>query len=98
MQIKAKLIKRKDIRTLKIREAYSDEGDIIEGYFYDWPQLGKSFLFYEDKNSNYGNFPITTTLIEEIIDYRNFKTKNSIYEIITLVDERNEKINNLLIN
>jgi hypothetical protein len=95
MSIKAKLIKRKDIRISKVMEAHSAEGEVLEGHFFDWPQLGYSFLFYKRSKTKWGS-PVTTTAVEEIIDYRNFRTKNSIYEIITLIDERDEKIEELL--
>jgi hypothetical protein len=33
-----------------------------------------------------------TSIVSEIIDDRTFKTKNSIYKIVTIEDERDEKI------
>jgi hypothetical protein len=98
-KIKAKLIKRKDIRDefrKTFLSAYTDEGYVLDGYFTEWPEVGSNFKFHEFSDELHEYFPLTTTFIVEMIDHRTFRTKNSIYELITLVDERDEKINDLL--
>jgi hypothetical protein len=40
--------------------------------------------------------PISTTQVLEIIDEKTFKTRNSIYTIYTIEQERDEKIDNIL--
>lgn len=96
-KIKAKLIKRKDIRDeFRKTPTYTDVGYILEGYFTEWPEVGLNFKFYEFSDKLHDYYLFTTTFIVEMIDHRTFRTKNSIYELITLVDERDEKINDLL--
>lgn len=73
------------------------KGDILYGYFYKWPVIGESFVIYTCapeyiyKSPAHVN-PIYTSEVKEIIDDRTFKTKNSIYKIVTLEDERDKKI------
>lgn len=100
LRIKAKVIKRKDIRQdyqKSFKKAFAEEGEIFNGYFSTWPEIGGNFTFWEFKSEVDLFFPFTTSSITEMIDNRTFKTKNSIYELITLVDERDEKID-ILIN
>lgn len=73
------------------------KGDILDGYFYKWPVVGDSFVIYTCTPDHIYNSPapvnpVYTTIVKEIIDDRTFRTKNSIYKIVTLEDERNEKI------
>jgi len=76
---------------------YIKEGDVLEGYFTKWPDIGGHFQF-NVKIDLKTPFPsishevITTSKIMEVIDDRTFRTKNSIYKISTLEDERDEKI------
>lgn len=86
--IKSKLIK------LKHTSEYISEnnlnikvGDTFIGQFEIWPIVGKQFMFFDYCG------PIITTEVLEVIDDRTFKTKNSIYNIVT---ERDENIENLL--
>jgi hypothetical protein len=98
-KIKAKLIKRKDIRDdikKSFLKSHNDEGYIYHGYFTEWPEVGSNFRFHEYSDKLHEHFPLVTTFVVEMIDHRTFKTKNSIYELITTVDERDEKIDNLL--
>jgi len=98
-KIKAKLIKRKDIRDdikKSFLQAYSEEGHVSVGYFTEWPELGSSFRFHEYSDELNEYFSLVTTFVVEMVDHRTFKTKNSIYELLTIVDERDDKIDNLL--
>jgi hypothetical protein len=101
--INGKLIKVQSLQT-KDEQQYITvkEGDIIEGFFLNWPIVGASFQMYKsDKRIKMRGgtsltttfpIPIITTEVQSIIDERTFKTKNSIYKIITLEDERDNKI------
>jgi len=95
----AKAIKIESFQEGKVLQV--KKGDILNGYFFEWPVVGKSFVIYtcspEDINSSPAPvFPIFTTEVKEIIDDRTFKTRNSIYKIVTLEDERDEKIKIIL--
>jgi hypothetical protein len=86
--IKSKLIKIKHVsKYFSESEINIKVNDEFIGQFESWPIVGWGFVFHD----YYG--PIITTEVLEIIDDRTFKTKNSIYIIIT---ERDENIENLL--
>jgi hypothetical protein len=98
LKIFAKITKVKDIReeysklSGRIRVPSSiQEGDSFNSYYYNEPIVGESFIFW---SLIYG--AITTTEVTEIINERTFRTKNSIYTIYKLEDERDDKINNIL--
>jgi hypothetical protein len=91
--IKAKLIKLKSIGDLSEDKVYVKEGQVIDGEFYTWPKVGKSFMFVRPNGKRFSErLPIHTSIVSELIDERTFKTKNSIYKIVTQEDERDEKI------
>lgn len=91
--IKAKLIKLKSIGDLSEDRIYVKDGEIVEGAFDNWPTIGASFAFSRPDGVRFSErLPIITTPVVELIDERTFKTKNSIYKIITQEDERDEKI------
>lgn len=91
--IKSKLIKLKSISDLSEDKVYVKEGEIVEGEFMIWPTIGDSFTFFRPNGERFSKrLPIHTSVVEEIIDDRTFKTRNSIYKIVTLEDEREEKI------
>lgn len=94
VRVISKLIKiesfQEDQSLLNIRR-----GDILEGYFIVWPVVGYNFYLLTDKCGGGGS--IATTTVTEIINDRTFKTKNSIYKIVTLEDERDEKIKIILL-
>lgn len=84
-------------------------GDLYIGYFKSWPELGKCFMFnsFENELKLGGvdavfkmpgglNYPLTTTVVTELIDNRTFRTKNSIYKITLKADILDEKINKIL--
>lgn len=79
--MKDKLIKIKSFQS-DTDVIYIKKDDVMYGKIFSWPVVGQSFYF--------GG--IQTTEVLEIIDDRTFRTKNSIYKIITLEDERNDKI------
>ena len=65
-------------------------GDVHSGKMKDWPQIGESFTMVKDL------YLFQTTAVTEIIDDRTFKTRNSVYKIVTLEDERHERIKIIL--
>jgi hypothetical protein len=97
IRILAKLIKEKDTRSeiqRSIKKSSFDEGNIFTGWFFIWPELNENFTFWED--DKYYTSPIYTTKVLEIIDERRFRTMNTIYRILTVEDERDNKIDNIL--
>lgn len=70
------------------------EGQHFNAFFTKWPEIGKNFIFYDEKYK-FG-VPITTTTVLEIIDEKTFRTKNSIYTIYTIEQQRVDKIDNIL--
>lgn len=91
--IKAKLIKLKSIGDLSEDKVYVKEGQIVNGEFMIWPIVGDSFIFFRPHGERFSErLPIYTSIVSELIDERTFKTKNSIYKIVTQEDERDEKI------
>jgi hypothetical protein len=94
--IKSKLIKIDNSKssTFSEKEMKVKVGDLFNGYFENWPEVEQSFIFY--------NLPIKltnqlmTSRVVEIIDDRTFRTMNSIYKIVTVEDERDEKIKIIL--
>lgn len=93
MKVIAKLIKVKSFNSFSVTPIDT----VFEGYFYEWPCLEKSFSFLHLYDNIEMKFkPLFTTIVNEIIDNRTFKTKNSIYKIVTIGDERDKKIKNIL--
>jgi hypothetical protein len=92
--IKSKLIKIKHVsKYFSESEINIKVDDEFIGQFEYWPIVGRKFVFFrfgDEFHDYYG--PIITTEVLEIIDDRTFKTKNSIYLIITERDENIEKI------
>lgn len=87
--IKSKIKKIKSLTLSKINFSSIQEGDYFENAtFREWPTVGKRFSFYDPSRGN-----VTTTEVIEILEDRKFKTKNSIYELITIEEERDDKIN-----
>ena len=83
--LKSKLIKLKSLQHDQ-QFLIVKEGEVVEGTFSSWPTIGDRFMFIAYNN------PIWTSAVQEIIDDRTFKTKNSIYKIVTIDDERDNKI------
>lgn len=97
IKIKSKLIKLDSLQSLNERPfIYVKTGDVLIGYFRDWPVIGDQFCFIEKDSSSRLPRPLYTTIVSELIDNRTFKTKNSIYKIVTMDDERDEKIKIIL--
>ncbi len=94
--IKSKLIKIDNSKssTFSEKEMKVKVGDLFEGYFEDWPEVEQSFVFYKlpTRLTN----QLMTSRVIEIIDDRTFRTMNSIYKIVTVEDERDEKIKIIL--
>jgi hypothetical protein len=92
--IKSKIIKIKHVsKHILESEINIKVDDEFIGQFESWPIVGRKFVFFrfgDEFHDYYG--PIITTEVLEIIDDRTFKTKNSIYLIITERDENIEKI------
>lgn len=94
-RIKAKVVKLENISSNKI--AYIDVGDEFVGFFLEKPNVGDFFTLYNDNANKLSDFiKLRTTEVKEIIDDRTFKTRNSIYKITTLSDERQDKLNTIL--
>lgn len=98
-RVVCKLIKTESFQEGRILEV--KKGDILSGYFFDWPVVGSKLIFFTCSSENIDKHPspvntIVTTMITELIDDRTFKTRNSIYKIVTLEDERDEKIKIIL--
>lgn len=91
--IKSKLIKLESISDLSEDKVYVKEGQVIQGEFNTWPVVGNSFTFFRPNGERFSErFPIHTSTVMELIDNRTFKTRNSVYKIVTLEDEREDKI------
>ena len=91
-KIRAKITKSKEIFLPTIRSHSNiKEGDCFDSYYYISPVVGESFTFW---SLSYG--AISTSEVVEIIDEKTFVTKNSIYSIYTVEQERDDKINNIL--
>jgi len=71
-----------------------NEGQQVDAYFYIWPKLHDTFIFYDMKYKF--PVPIETTEVIQILDNKKFRTINSIYEIYTIEQEREDKINKIL--
>jgi len=82
------------VRTVSDRKnPYFDDGRVFVGYFTESPQIGRGFTFWQ-KN----DIPIYTTVVVEIIDNFTFRTENTIYHLITVEEERDLKIKNIIEN
>lgn len=92
IKYKALITKTKDLNGSKT--ATIQEGQNFNAWFTGWPEIGKSFIFYEI--SYKFSAPIHTTEVLEIIDEKTFRTKNSIYTIYTIEQQRDEKIDDIL--
>jgi len=91
----AKITKQKDLNGNKMASIV--EGRQFNAYFFEWPKLGSSFTFFDNTEFGYKySVPIATTEVVEIIDEKTFKTRNSIYTIYTIEQEREDKINKIL--
>lgn len=89
---KALITKTKDLSSGKYTQI--SEGQQFNAFFTKWPVLGENFIFYDEKYK-FG-VPITTTTVLEIIDEKTFRTKNSVYTIYTIEQQRDDKIETIL--
>lgn len=106
--IKSKLVKLANVSVITDQSRIKVKvGDVFEGYFNNWPLIGTSFYFYEKyvKKAAIDNScsedidtyrSIQTSIVSSIFDERTFKTNNSVYKIVTVEDERDEKIKLIL--
>ena len=98
--IKSKLVKLANVSVITDQSRIKVKvGDVFEGYFNNWPLVGTSFLFYEKyvKKEDMDTYrSIQTSIVNSIFDERTFKTNNSVYKIVTVEDERDEKIKLIL--
>lgn len=93
-RIKAKVVK---LQSISNKIGYIDVGDEFVGFFLENPKVGNFFTLYDENSEKFSDFiQLRTTEIKEIIDDRTFKTRNSIYKITTLSDERDDKLNSIL--
>ena len=79
--LKINIIMLEDLKIMKVKQEF-----VILQCFYLWP----------DDSSKEIYCILKTTTVTEIIGNREFKTLNSIYRIITLEDERDERIKIIL--
>ena len=95
--IKAKVIKLQNITDKDESRMYVKTGDIFIGQFVNWPEVGMSFhLLGFDGIRDEWNSALRTTPVTELIGDREFRTRNSIYKIVTKEDERDERIKIIL--
>lgn len=85
--------KLKKIKSHNISERYQD-GHLFIGWFYTRPNIGSRFYFTINNDSD-GSLVSTSTVVE-IIDQNTFRTENSTYHLITIEEEREEKINTII--
>ena len=84
----------KKVRVVKLEELKEAQtpnnkevGYFKEGLFERDPKVGEEFLLYREFGENKVRIPIWhTSLVTEILSSDTFKTKNSIYKIISLTD------------
>ncbi len=93
-RIIAKVVK---LENVSDRIGYIEVGQEFSGFFNELPQIGEPFTLYNGDAQKLSDYiMLRTTAVKEIIDDRTFRTKNSVYKITTIADERNDKISNLL--
>ena len=77
-----------------------NEGDRFYGYYYHGPEVGERFQFYitsDDTHPTMFPTPFSTSKVVKIEDEFTFRTKNSVYKLIT--KEKMREINiDLIIN
>lgn len=86
-----KLVKIQNISNIPY--PFINNGDEVIGVYHSPIKIGYRFVLYDDQDY----VLISTSIVEEIIDEKTFKTKNSIYRLVSIVEERDEKID-ILIN
>ena len=93
--IKVKVIKK---NSLVDSSNFSDikEGDTFEGFIANFPKVGEYIYLYKAHRHSYETV-LRTTQIQKI-ESNLFFTKNSIYEIISVVEERDKLISAILDN
>jgi len=95
--IKSKLVKLANVNVITDQSRIRVKvGDVLEGYFNYWPVVGIPFSFYEKYADMDTYRSIQTSIVNSIFDERTFKTNNSVYKIVTVEDERDEKIKLIL--
>ena len=98
--IEGKLMKKKALKDSPAIEV----GETFIGHYFDKPEIGKSFYFFNknistDKafwRARHGIVPFQTTAVTKIIDEFTFETKNSVYYLIDKARERDIKIEDIL--
>ena len=93
LKYKALITKQKDLKGHNFSQI--EEGRQFNAIFFDWPEVGKSFVFYDTNRYRFST-PIHTTEVLELIDERTIRTKNSIYTILTIEQQREDKIDTIL--
>jgi hypothetical protein len=92
MIISARVIKLKNIRN---DSSLIEEGEIFEGVLFDWPTLNQSIFLYRKFGHSYQTI-LHTTKVSEIVDRNTFATRNSLYKVVSIQEERDEKISSIL--
>jgi hypothetical protein len=86
------------IKTIKESRAVN-EGDRFYGYYYDDPEPGLSFHFFIMSEIGGGKMlpkPFSTSKVVKLEDEYTFKTKNSVYKLITKEKMREINIDSIL--
>ena len=80
----------------KLIEKRKDEVGFLlhDGYFIEWPKIGSHFNFYIYFNNILSI--INTGKIEIMDDSKIFESRNRFYQILTIEDERDQKIDKIL--
>lgn len=95
----AKLMKKKSLKD----SPYIEVGETFIGYYFDKPEIGKSFSFFGSIEKTFTGgldraitFPFRTSTVTKIIDEFTFETINSVYYLIDKDRERDIKIEDIL--
>jgi len=74
-------------------------GDRFYGYYYDSPQVGQHFNFFIMSDSKLGKIipmPFSTSKVVKIQDECTFRTRNSVYKLISKEKMREINIETIL--
>jgi hypothetical protein len=88
--IKVKITKKKTINDSYLIK----DGDVFEGVIEKFPIVGECIYLY--KEYKYSSETILRTTQVQKIENNLFFTRNSIYEIISIVEQRNKLISSIL--
>ena len=76
-----------------------NEGDRFYGYYYNEPKVGESFRFFIMSENNRARIipsPFSTSKIASIEDEFTFRTRNSVYKLISKEQMRDITIDSII--